>query len=93
VPVWVLEDFLLKFDIWVERDGPSPDWSGAMMAWIHRRMTEPFEGAKYRVDIGGWFAIVPDASDDKFASCVTFFEIGAQRLKCAEIATLRQPVF
>ena len=91
---WELEDFLLKFDRWVERDRPSPDWSLAVMLWIHQRQIDPFGGATYEQHTDTWFAIVGDASDERFATCVNYLvtDRAGQRIRCSEIAPLRKPV-
>ncbi len=91
---WKVKDFLVRFDEWSARDEPSPDSSLAMMVWIHKRGDEPQEGAEYRPEIDAWFAIVPEASDDTFASCVTYIiDVGAHEVRCSSIVTLRRPVF
>jgi len=60
----VLIGFDVRFDAWTELEGPSDDLRLIVMAWVHGRFDDPYQGARREDGFENlWFGHVPGSED------------------------------
>jgi hypothetical protein len=94
MPTWTLEDFVLRFDLWVEQDDPSDDWRFFVLEWIHSLLEDPYRNATRRTnEFGTAFWLCEPAGDSKHA-VICSYQIDEEKklARCTTITTLRRPL-
>ena len=94
-PVWQLEGFLERLDIWEELFSPSDDLRLIVTSWVMTRFDDPYQGVRREPQFGNlWFGVVPDTEDDdgSVVTCAYWIEEARGVVRCDSFATLTPPV-
>jgi hypothetical protein len=97
-PVWKLEEFDERLDIWLAGDGHAadPETRILVLAWIQSRMDDPYAGVRRdgRID-NLWYGKVPDTQrDDGQVVVGMYFIFEAKKIvKCDSFSFLSPPIY
>ena len=94
-PAWRLEDFLERFEAWVELEDPSTDLRLLVLPWIWTRAETPHDGVDEVAGIEDlWFGAVPNTEDNlgHVVTCAYWIEASRRVVRCDSFATLDLPL-
>lgn len=92
---WTLENFLERFDAWVDLESPEDDLRCVVMAWILTRYDDPYQGV--RRDSGFenlWFGAVPESGHEpgNVVTCAYWIKESSRTVRCDNVGTLSLPL-
>ena len=96
---WTLQDFLPRFDAWVDQEQPLDDLRVYVLDWIFTRLRDPYTDAR-RVPgfADSWQAVIPSSEhfDDHAERCAVvclfWLDATARIVRCDRIASLSLPI-
>lgn len=96
---WDLQDFVPRFDDWVNQEHPPEDLRIYVLDWIFTRMRDPYADAR-RVPAfeDYWQAVIPSSEhfDDHAERCAVvclfWLDASARVVRCDRIASLSLPI-
>ncbi len=94
-PSWTLENFIDRFDAWVERESPRDDVRVVVMDWILTRHDDPYQGMRREAGFQNyWFGSVPDSQDGSgnMVTCAYWINESDRIVSCDIFGTLSLPI-
>jgi hypothetical protein len=91
---WLLEDFLVRFDEWCQRESPPTEIRAAVLTWLLGLLTNPYDRATRQLELGPewWFAVIPETEHDgQKAVCFYNVQPTSRTARCSVITFLRPP--
>jgi hypothetical protein len=92
---WTSENFLERFDAWVELESPTEDLCCIVMDWVLTRGEDPYQGAQ-RVEgfPNLWFGQIPNSHDvdGRVVTCSYWIEESSRTVRCDLFGTLSLPL-
>jgi hypothetical protein len=90
-----LENFLERFDAWVELESPTDDLRCIVMAWILTRDDDPYQGVRRETGFPNlWFGPVPNSYDGSghVVTCSYWIKESSRTVRCDNFGTLSLPL-
>lgn len=92
---WTLENFLERFDAWVELKSPTDDLRCIVLAWILTRDDDPYQGVRREKGFANlWFGPVPNSRDGSghVVICSYWIQESSRAVRCDNFGTLSLPL-
>ena len=96
---WVLQDFVSRFDAWVDQEHPLDDLRVYVLDWIFSRVRDPYADARRVAGFADyWQAVVPgsehfdDHGERCAVVCLFWLDASDRRVRCDQFASLSLPI-
>lgn len=96
---WDLQDFVPRFDDWVEHEHPTDELRVYVLDWIFTRIPDPYVDARRVSGFADyWQAAIPNSEHfDDYAErcavvCLFWLDAGARTVRCDRFASLSLPI-
>lgn len=96
---WNLQDFVPRFDAWVDQEHPLEDLRVYVLDWIFTRTSDPYADARRVPGFADyWQAVIPSSEHfDEHAErcvvvCLFWLNASARSVQCDRFASLSLPV-
>ncbi len=96
---WTLQDFLPRFDVWVDQEYPQDDLRVYVLDWIFTRLRDPYTDARRVPGFSDyWQAVIPssehfdDHAEPCAVVCLFWLDDNARIVRCDRIASLSLPI-
>jgi len=94
-PVWRLEGFLERLDIWAELEAPSDNLRILVTSWILTRFDDPYQGVRREPRFANfWFGVIPRSRDSRgtVVTCAYWIEESRRTVRCDSFVSLNLPL-
>lgn len=92
---WVLQEFIERFDAWVELESPKDDLRRLVLAWVMTRHENPYQGVKRESGFPNlWYGQIPNSGDGRgnVVTCSYWIEESSHTVSCDNFGTLGTPI-
>lgn len=95
MPVWTLQDFLLRFDQWAAQEDPDEDLRLQVIAWILSRADDPYQGVRREPGFDNlWYGSIPFTQHDRdqVVICAYWIHELSRAVRCERFGSLSLPI-
>lgn len=95
VPPWTLDNFIERFDAWVELESPKDDLRCVVMAWVMTRIDDPYQGVRREPGFANlWVGPIPNTADGSgnVVTCSYWIDESRRIVRCDNFGTLSLPL-
>ena len=96
---WTLQDFLPRFDAWVDQERPLDELRVYVLDWIFTRSRDPYADARRVAGFSDyWQAVIPrsehfdDHAERCAVVCLFWLDAAVRIVRCDRIADLSLPI-
>lgn len=93
-PPWKLENFIERFEAWVQRDSPEDDLRLIVTDWITTRYSTPYQGVDRQVGFDNlWYGHIPNSGDGcgNVVTCSYWIRESSHTVYCNDFSVLSYP--